>query len=106
MRRKLYSGLAVGFSAVMVYLIFFHVDPRDRRLSGEAAALVHDEVRSGRNVRYLYRYAVAGRTYEGTSLTKNVSIGKGKPAKACYDPDDPSQSMLKPMGSRCGSGKG
>ena len=106
MRRKAIWGLAAAFVAVMVYLVFFHVDARDQRLSGEAAALVYDEVRSGRNVRYLYRYTVDGRSYEGTALTKNLAIGKGKPAKACYDPADPSQSMLKPPASRCGSGRG
>ena len=106
MRKRMWWGVAAAFAAVMAYFIFFHVDERDRRLSGEAAATVHEASRSGKSIRYRYRYDVDGRTYEGTALTKNFSLGVGKPAKACFDPNDPSQSMLKPVSSKCGSGKG
>ena len=106
MRRLVSWGLVGGFLAVMVYLIFFHVDERDKRLSGEAAAIVYDVSGAGKSTEFHYRYTVAGKTYEGTALTTNFALDVGRPAKACYDPKDPSQSMLKPMASECGSGMG
>ena len=106
MGKRIWWAVGTGFVAVMVYLVFFHVDDRDARLSGEAAATVYDSSRSGRSTEFRYRYTVAGKTYEGTLLTTNLSLAVGRPAKACYDPRDPSRSLLKPMSSECGSGRG
>ena len=106
MAKWVWWALAASFVAVMVYLIFFHVDARDKRLSADAVATVYEVGRSAKSTRYRYRYTVAEKTYEGTELSKNVSLGVGRPAKACYDPKDPSQSKLKPMSGTCGSGKG
>lgn len=106
MGKRVWWGLGAAFLAALVYLVFYHVDERDKRLTGDAVATVYDSRRSGKSKRLQYRYTVAGKAYEGTELTTNFSVGVGRPARACYDPRDPSQSKLKPMSSTCGSGKG
>ena len=106
MVKRVSWAVAAVFLAVMVYLVFFHVDERDQRLSGDAVATVYDVSRSGKNTRYHYRYTVGGTAYEGSQSSKNLSLGVGRPARVCYDPQDPSRSNLKPMSGTCGSGAG
>jgi hypothetical protein len=53
-----------------------------------------------------YRYTVGGRTYEGyTEKDGDVQrdFAVGTQAKVCYNPQNPSESDVFPIGYRCGS---
>jgi hypothetical protein len=102
--RRVQLGLIIAVAAILVYVTFFHVNDHELRLTGTADATIVSDELSHRAMIYHYRYVVAGRVYQGEELSSNFAFGVGISAKACYDPGEPSRSILKPMGATCGSG--
>ncbi|MDB5695095.1 MAG: hypothetical protein JWN21_638 [Sphingomonas bacterium] len=103
---RINRGIIIAFVLGMIYILFFHVDERDARMTGTARATVVTAESTGRSNRYEYRYVVGGRTYQGSALLSGFAFAAGSAAIACFDPEDPSQSMLKRMDSSCGPGAG
>ncbi len=58
--------------------------------------------KSGPGYALLFRYSVAGRTYEQRSQLFRDDWQPSQPLKVCYNPDDPPSASARPIAFHCG----
>ena len=100
--RRVQLVLAIVVALVLGYMTFFHVNDHERRLTASAPATIFAAENRHRAELHRYRYTVGGRTYTDEHLSSGFTFSVGTPAKACYDPQAPARSVLKPSTEACG----